>query len=404
MKILAIETSCDETAAAVVENGTVVLSNVIASQIPLHQKTGGVVPEVAAREHVLKISPVISEALEIAFGKTDTSPKHASTSARAISPACRSTSARATSPFNHPAALNLSSIDAIAVTRGPGLLSSLIIGTTAASTLATFYNKPLIPVNHIAGHIYANWLDQSPADPIQFPVLILTVSGGHNELVLMRSHADFELLGETLDDAAGEAFDKVSRLLGLGYPGGPAISKAAEKGNRDAIKFPRAYLNKNSFDFSFSGLKTAVLTQVMIQRKNTGENITLDQNFINDCAASFQESVCQILSDKLLHAAYKYHAKEVHLAGGVSANQRLRELVIQKISAGSQPAPGAGQHREPRQHQEPRLRYPNKIAYCTDNAAMIAAAAFFHYQKNPSPYLVPSPILADPGLNLYTSR
>lgn len=410
MKILAIETSCDETAAAVVENGTVVLSNVVASQIPLHQKTGGVVPEVAAREHVLKISPVISEALEVAFGKTKTSPKPASTSARAMSPARRSisahaatlarrsTSTRVMAPSNHPAALNLSSIDAIAVTRGPGLLSSLIIGTTAASTLATFYNKPLIPVNHIAGHIYANWLDQNPDDPIQFPVLVLTVSGGHNELVLMRSHADFELLGETLDDAAGEAFDKVSRLLGLGYPGGPAISKAAEKGNRDAIKFPRAYLNKNSFDFSFSGLKTAVLNQVMIQRKNTGENITLDQNFINDCAASFQESVCQILSDKLLHAAYKYHAQEVHLAGGVSANQRLRELVSQKISTGSRPAPGAGQL------PVPRLRYPNKIAYCTDNAAMIAAAAFFHYQKNPRPYLVPSPILADPGLNLYTSR
>jgi N6-L-threonylcarbamoyladenine synthase len=373
MRILGIETSCDETAAAVVENGTVVLSNVIASQIALHQKTGGVVPEVAAREHVLKIIPVIEAALAAA--------------------------ARARGEITSL----MSGIDAIAVTQGPGLLSSLVIGTTAASTLATYFNKPLIPVNHIAGHIYANWLDENPADPIQFPLIILTVSGGHNELVLMRSHAQFQLLGETLDDAAGEAFDKVARLLNLGYPGGPAISKVAEEGDPHAISFPRAYLSPNSYDFSFSGLKTAVLNKVMSERKQHQE---LSPQFINNCAASFQDSVCQILSDKLLRAAEQYQVKEVHLAGGVSANKHLRAVVTQKIN---QQYYLDHHNRRVKIAVSPRLRWPQKISYCTDNAAMIAAAAYFHYQKSPNYRLTPAgiveqsnaPMLADPGLNLY---
>ena len=208
----------------------------------------------------------------------------------------------------------MSSIDAVAVTQGPGLLSSLVIGTTAASTLATYFQKPLIPVNHIAGHIYANWLDENPAEPVQFPVLVLTVSGGHNELVLMKSHADFKLLGETLDDAAGEAFDKVARLLNLGYPGGPAITRAAAPVQVTPIKsrpanrprrpcrfsFPKAQLGSESLDFSFSGLKTAVLNEVTKEHKARGK---LSPDFIKDCAASFQEAVCQVLTDKLLRAA-----------------------------------------------------------------------------------------------------
>ena len=224
MKILGIETSCDETAAAVVENGVSVLSNVIASSVDLHAKTGGVVPEVAAREHIRQITPVVDQAL-------------------------------------HEAKVGWNDIDAIAVTHAPGLVASLLIGISTAQTLSYIYKKPLIPIHHIAGHIYANFLerDEKPA----FPILVLTVSGGHNELVLLKGHYDFEVIGETLDDAAGEAFDKVARLLNLGFPGGPAIAKAAEKGNPKAIDFPRPMLDKkNKYNFSFSGLKAAVRREI----------------------------------------------------------------------------------------------------------------------------------------------
>jgi N6-L-threonylcarbamoyladenine synthase len=357
MKILGIETSCDETAAAVVENGTVVHSNIIFSQIPLHRKTGGVVPEVAAREHVIKIVPVVDEAL-------------------------------------HAAKITLKDIDAIAVTQGPGLLSSLVIGVTAASVLAAAESKKLIPVNHIAGHIYANWLDEHPDDRIQFPLVVLTVSGGHNELVYMKSHGNFDLLGETLDDAAGEAFDKVSRILGLGYPGGPQVARAAEAGNSNRFMLTRAHINKDSFDFSFSGLKTAVLNLV---KNEHGREGVLSPEFIADCAASFQESVCDVLTDKLLRAAQKYGVKEVHLAGGVSANIRLREMAGQKISEGFF-------HdylgKKVKIIKRPKLRFAKKISYCTDNAAMIAAAAYFISGKNPKKAHTPV-ILADPGLSMY---
>ncbi len=372
MKILGIETSCDETAAAVVENGTRVLSNVIASQVPLHRLTGGVVPEVAAREHVLKIIPVIEQALMDADG-----------------------------------ARLLHDIDAIAVTRGPGLLSSLVIGTSAASALAMALSKPLIAVNHIAGHIYANWLGESPQDPLQFPIVVLTVSGGHNELVLMRDHMSFEILGETLDDAAGEAFDKVARLLGLGYPGGPEIARAAEgprahagaraaegpgahagvggrAGDRQRFSLPKAYLSERSFDFSFSGLKTAVLKLVREEFQRSGGR--LSPQFIADCAASFQEAVCEVLSDKLLRAAKEYGAAEMHLAGGVSANKRLREMVSAKTADGYF------------FNAKPKLRYPQNLSYCTDNAAMIAGAAYFQFQTQSRRTALP--ILADPNLAL----
>jgi len=358
MRILGIETSCDETAAAVVEDGTRVVSNVIASQIPLHHKTGGVVPEVAAREHVLKIVPVVDEALE-------------------------------------QAGLKMEDIDAVAVTQGPGLLSSLIIGVSAASTLAIANNKPLIPVNHIAGHIYANWLDSSPEDPIEFPILVMTVSGGHNELVLMKSHTNYELLGETLDDAAGEAFDKVARLLGLGYPGGPHVARVAEVGNPKRFDFPRAYMGKSSFDFSFSGLKTAVLNAVKEEHDKNGE---LSKSYIADCAASFQETVCDVLTDKLLRAANQYKVKEVHLAGGVSANKRLREMAAEKID---QKYFHDHNGKKVKLSTKPKLRYANNISYCTDNAAMIASAAFFHFKKAPDSYIKNLNALADPSLSLY---
>ena len=333
MKILGIETSCDETACAIVEDGRRVLSNVISSQIDLHAKTGGVVPEVAAREHVLKMIPVLEECLGEAKCEWD-------------------------------------DIDAIAVTKGPGLISSLIIGTETANVISFIKNKPLIPVQHIKGHIYSNWLGVD--GDIEFPVVILTVSGGHNELILMRGHDDFEVLGETRDDAAGEAFDKVARMLGLGYPGGPAISKIALDGDSAAFDLPRVYLEKDSLDFSFSGLKTAVLNEVKKYAKENDivNDADLDEKFKADLSASFQEVTCEVLSDKLIMAAKKFpKVKEVHLAGGVSANTRLRELIQQKSPEGVE------------------FRYPKSIPFCTDNAAMIAGAGYYLYQKEPDKFL-----------------
>lgn len=326
MKILAIETSCDETACAIVEDGTKVLANVIYSQIATHQATGGVVPEVAAREHVLKILPVIEEALQ-------------------------------------KAELNWQDIDAIAVTKGPGLLSSLIVGTVTASLLAEIFQKPLIPVNHIEGHLYAPFLGR--AEPIVFPTLTLTVSGGHNEIVFMPMHGEYEVIGETLDDAAGEAFDKVAKMLGLAYPGGPSISKAAETGNTTAFKFPRALHQKGNFDFSFSGLKTAVLYTVQEEKKKNG---ALAEQFIANCAASFQEAVCDTLCDKFLQAADKFHPAEMQVTGGVSANQRLRAMMTEKAQKYGIKMP---------------IHFPASLKYCTDNAAMIACTAFFKFKQNP---------------------
>lgn len=318
MKILGIETSCDETACAVVSDGRDVLANTIASQIDIHAKTGGVVPEVAAREHVLHMIPVLDECLS-------------------------------------DSDLGWDKIDALAITQGPGLVSSLIIGTETANVISYLKKKPLIPIQHIIGHIYSNWLEVE--DPIEFPVLILTVSGGHNELILMRAHGEFEVLGETRDDAAGEAFDKVARLLGLGYPGGPAISRVAENGSADAYKLPRAWLDKGSLDFSFSGLKTAVLDLV----KREGRS---DDQFKADVAASFQEAVVEVLAGKLKRALdANPGVKEVHLAGGVSANLRLREVCGEKFG-------------------DNKFRFPKKISYCTDNAAMIACAGYHLYDKD----------------------
>ncbi len=326
MKILGIETSCDETAAAVVEDGCKVLSNAIASSVDLHQQTGGVVPEVAAREHIRQISPVVDQALA-------------------------------------DAGCQWKDIDAIAVTHTPGLVASLLIGVNTAQTLAYIHKKPLIPVHHIAGHIYSNFLEREK--PPVFPILVLTVSGGHNELVLLKDHFQFEVVGETLDDSAGEAFDKVARMLGLGYPGGPAIAKAAESGNPEAFQFPRAYLDKNNqFNFSFSGLKTAVRTAII--HTTEGEDMNprqLNRRVVNDISASFQMAVVDVLSDKLIKAAKYLKAKEVHLAGGVSANQLLRQVVSEKLD------------------KNIPIHYPKNLSYCTDNAAMIAGAGFFQAEK-----------------------
>lgn len=361
MFVLGIETSCDETAVAVVKNGRQILSNVVYSQIALHQKTGGVVPEVAAREHVVKIMPALEEALA-------------------------------------KAKITLEEIDAIAVTAGPGLLSSLLIGVNAAATLAMFVQKPLVPVNHIEGHIYANWLKvrdlrsgaqtqralrdlagakapKNVGQPPKFPIAVLTVSGGHNELLIMRGHGDYKFLGATLDDAAGEAFDKIARLLGLGYPGGPAIQKAAGKGVLGRYPLPRPFLK--NWDFSFSGLKTAVL---YLTKKHPAK--TASPQFVADVAAEFQESVCEVLATKLANAAKKFRVKEVHLAGGVSANTRLREWAQKLLPRGM------------------ILRFCKNFGLCTDNAAMIAAAGYFKFKKNPAAYKKWAPIIADPNLEL----
>lgn len=314
-RILGIETSCDETAAAVVENGRVILSNSVASQAELHAEFGGIFPEVASRQHILTIHPIIASAMQDAH-------------------------------------LTLSGIDAIAVTRGPGLPGSLVVGMNAAKGLVLGAGLPIIGVNHLEAHVYSAWLhrgDQTPPDEPKFPLLALIVSGGHTELVLMNDHLDYQRLGGTLDDAAGEAFDKVARLLGLGYPGGPAIQQAAQYGNARAFSFPRAWL-EGSWNFSFSGLKTAVLREV---RRLEASGMTLP---VKDLAASFQYAVVDVLVGKAIAAAKEFNAREMLIAGGVSANQLLREMVEERA-----PVP---------------VSIP-PIYLCTDNAAMIAGAGYY---------------------------
>ncbi len=320
-RILGLETSCDETAAAVVENGRTLLSSVVASQAELHAKYGGIFPEAASRQHIRTIYTVVEEALQQAH-------------------------------------VDLSEIDAIAVTRGPGLPGSLVVGLNMAKGLALGSGKPLIGVNHLEGHVYSAWIanqsNNGEAQPLpQFPLVVLIVSGGHTELILMKEHLSYERLGGTLDDAAGEAFDKVARLLKLGYPGGPAIQKAAEGGDSQAFKFPRAWM-EDTWDFSFSGLKTAVLKQVKALEERDGKNALP----ITDLAASFQAAVVDVLVTKTRMAAQEFEAKELIVAGGVSANKALREAIAKG-------APG-------------RVHIP-PIHLCTDNAAMIAAAGYYRF-------------------------
>jgi N6-L-threonylcarbamoyladenine synthase len=321
-RLLALETSCDETAAAVVADGRTILSSVVASQAARHAQYGGVFPEVASRMHIEVIYPVIEQALTLAH-------------------------------------VGLSDIDAIGVTRGPGLPGSLVVGLNVAKGLALGRNLPLIGVNHLEGHVYSLWLVENAPDVV-FPVLVLIVSGGHTELILMTGHAQYQRLGGTLDDAAGEAFDKVARVLGLPYPGGPAIEQAAQAGNPTAFKFPRAWL-EGTWDFSFSGLKTAVLYEV--KKTKYGTPLTPDVEppdpaLTPHLAASFQAALVDALVGKTVAAAQQFNAAEIFVAGGVSANAALK--------AGFQdrsPAP---------------VRTP-PLSLCTDNAAMIAAAANFRF-------------------------
>lgn len=326
-RILAIETSCDETAAAVVEDGRRLLSNVVASQIELHSRFGGVFPEMASRQHVLAIQPVIAQALAEA-GVEQTS-----------------------------------SLDAVAVTYGPGLAGSLLVGVNAAKGLSFASGLPLLPVNHLEGHIYSNWIEtegDAPAD--RFPVVVLIVSGGHTDLVLMSGHCRYRLLGGTLDDAAGEAFDKVARLLQLGFPGGPAIQKAAAVGDPTRFSLPRPLLHQaeHRFNFSFSGLKTAVLNLTR-RLEQEGEDAAAPQTAA-DIAAAFQAAVVDVLVAKTLDAAEEFGAQQVCICGGVSANRGLRAAAQAAFAARNLP-----------------LHIP-PLALCTDNAAMIGAAAYYRWR------------------------
>ncbi len=315
--ILAIESSCDETAAAVVKNGREVLSNVIFSQIDLHTLYGGVVPEIASRKHIEKINQVIEEALV-------------------------------------KASVTWKDIDAIAVTYGPGLVGALLVGVSAAKAISFATGIPLIGVHHIEGHISANFIENKELEP---PFVCLVVSGGHSHLVVVKDYGEYEIIGRTRDDAAGEAFDKVARAIGLGYPGGPKIDKLAKEGNPDAIRFPRAKVEESEYDFSFSGLKSAVLNYLNgCQMK--GETIVEA-----DVAASFQKAVIDVLVEHSVHAVKKYGFDQFAIAGGVASNSSLRAAFEQRCA------------------QEKITFYHPSPIYCTDNAAMIGVAGYYEYIK-----------------------
>ncbi len=327
MKVLGIETSCDETAAAVVENGATILSSIVASSAEIHVKTGGIIPEQAARAQIQSLLPVIEAALK-------------------------------------KAGIELKDVDSIAVTTGPGLIGSLLVGVETAKVLSFFYKKPIIPVNHLVGHIYANWLSDNPS----FPCLALVVSGGHTDLVLMKNHGELNKIGATRDDAAGEAFDKTARLLGLPYPGGPAIEKDADiyfkiNPNSNSQKlnlFPRPMIEENNFDWSFSGLKTAVMREV-----ESKHSITTSER--SELAAQVQEAIVDVLITKSLKAIKKYKPKSFLLSGGVAANKRLKKKFGLAL----------------KQSKLKTKLYVPEPKLCTDNASYIASCAFFNPSITP---------------------
>ncbi len=315
--ILAIESSCDETAASVVRNGRKVLSNVISSQIALHTQFGGVVPEIASRKHIEKINQVITQALE-------------------------------------DAGVTLDDITAIGVTYGPGLVGALLVGVAEAKAIAYAAGKPLVGVHHIEGHVSANYIEHEDLEP---PFVCLIVSGGHTHLVIVKDYGEYEIIGRTRDDAAGEAFDKVARAVGLGYPGGPKVDKAAKEGNPHAIEFPRAKVEGSPYDFSFSGLKSAVLNHIN-RAKMTGEEIR-----VPDLAASFQNAVVEALVSRAVLAAKEYGYEKLAIAGGVASNSALRAAMQEACDKNGL-----------------KFYYPSPV-YCTDNAAMIGVAAYYEYLK-----------------------
>jgi N6-L-threonylcarbamoyladenine synthase len=330
MIILGIETSCDETSAAVIKgngNKITLLSNIISSSLDLHKKTGGIIPENAAREQIKYILPVIKESLT-------------------------------------QAKITFSNIDAIALTYGPGLIGSLLVGVETVKTISYSLNIPIIPVNHMIGHIYANFISGNPKlktspynlnPDIEFPAIALVVSGGHTDLLLMTAHGKFKLLGGTRDDAAGEAFDKIGRLLGLSYPAGPEIEKLAKNGNQKRFRFPRPLIGSDDYDFSFSGLKTAVLRETQSLEK-------LNIQTIKDLAIATQDAIVDVLTKKTLKAAEVYEAKSVLISGGVSANQKLRDVLENRCK-----------------NLNFKFFAPPKNL-CTDNAAMIATASYFNHK------------------------
>ncbi len=315
--ILAIESSCDETAAAVVKNGREVLSNVISSQIALHTLYGGVVPEIASRKHIEKINQVIEEALK-------------------------------------EAGVTLKAITAIAVTYGPGLVGALLVGVSAAKAISFATGIPLIGVHHIEGHISANYIENKELEP---PYICLVVSGGHSHLVVVKDYGEYEIIGRTRDDAAGEAFDKVARAIGLGYPGGPKIDKLSKEGNPEAIRFPRAKVGENEYDFSFSGLKSAVLNYLNGCRMK-GEPVCEA-----DVAASFQKAVIDVLVEHGIHAVKQYGCNKLAIAGGVASNSSLRQAFETECAK-----------------RKIEFYHPSPI-FCTDNAAMIGVAGYYEYLK-----------------------
>jgi len=390
MILLGIETSCDETSAAIVEgkdDQVILRSNIVASSLALHAKTGGVIPEIAAREQLKYMLPVLQEAVLPLVSKSESTKDPIGVSRR--QPADRN-------DINKQTIINtLKHIDAIAVTYGPGLIGSLLVGVETARTLAYVLNKPLVPVNHMLGHIYANWLvargtsavessnklcatsyEQHAA--IQFPAIALVVSGGHTDLLLLKNHGKYTLLGGTRDDAAGEAFDKIGRLLGLPYPAGAVIEKLAKEGDPKRFHFPRPLIGSGDFTFSFSGLKTAVLREVTragIKGNTSKETGLKDSHLIKDFARATQDAVIDVLTKKTMQAVEKYNAKSLLLSGGVAANQTLKDR-FNVLSS---------------QYGVPFFAPPRNL--CTDNAAMIASAAYFNYHP-----VAWQEVVADPEL------